>query len=57
MRNIEDIVRLTERRLLEERLVRRGDVVGIVAGTPFSVGGTTNFMKFHLIGSATGKKR
>jgi len=24
--------------------------VGIVAGTPLFVGGTTNFMKFHVIG-------
>jgi pyruvate kinase len=48
---LEDLIRVTERRLLEEHLVRRGDVVGIVAGTPFGVGGTTNFMKFHLIGS------
>jgi pyruvate kinase len=47
----EDLVKVTEKRLLEERLVSRGDVVGIVAGTPFSVGGTTNFMKFHVIGS------
>lgn len=49
---LEDLIRLTEKRLLEEHLVRRGDVVGIVAGTPFGVGGTTNFMKFHVIGSA-----
>ena len=40
-----------ERRLLEEGLVRRGDIVGIVAGMPFGVGGTTNFMKFHVVGS------
>ena len=25
-------------------------VVGMVAGTPLGVGGTTNFMKFHIIG-------
>jgi hypothetical protein len=31
--------------------VRKGDVVGIVAGTPFNVGGTTNFMKFHVVGT------
>jgi pyruvate kinase len=49
--NIEDLIRVAEKRLLEERLVQRGDVVGIVAGTPFFVGGTTNFMKFHVIGS------
>ena len=44
-------MRAAEKRLLEEGLVKRGDVVGIVAGTPLFVGGTTNFMKFHVIGS------
>jgi pyruvate kinase len=48
---IEELVLVAEKRLLEERLVKHGDVVGIVAGTPLFVGGTTNFMKFHVIGS------
>jgi len=43
---------IAEQRLLEERLVRKGDVIGIVAGTPMGVRGTTNFMKFHVIGGA-----
>ncbi len=51
VKNIEELVQATEKRLLEEGLVKRGDVVGIVAGTPLFVGGTTNFMKFHVIGS------
>jgi pyruvate kinase len=50
VRNIDEMAALAERRLLEEKLVRRGDVVGIVAGTPFGIGGTTNFMKFHVVG-------
>jgi pyruvate kinase len=49
--SIEELVLVAEKRLLEEHLVKRGDVVGIVAGTPLFVGGTTNFMKFHVIGS------
>jgi pyruvate kinase len=40
--------------LLEEKLVRKGDVIGIVAGTPFGVVGTTNLMKFHVVGSNGG---
>src|SRR5258706_7545829 len=32
--NIEELVLVTEKRLLEESLVKRGDVVGIVAGGP-----------------------
>ena len=55
--NIEELVRTTEKRLLEEHLVQPGDVVGIVAGTPLFVGGTTNFMKFHVIGSDEEKIR
>lgn len=59
IRSLEDLEEMAERRLLEEGLVRNGDVIGIVAGTPFNVGGTTNFMKFHVVGtpvngSATG---
>jgi pyruvate kinase len=50
VKNIEGLVRAAEKRLLEEGLVKHGDVVGIVAGTPLFVGGTTNFMKFHTIG-------
>jgi len=57
-RNIRDVQKvdglpvLAEKRLLEERLVRKGDVIGIVAGTPMGIRGTTNFMKFHVIGGA-----
>jgi pyruvate kinase len=47
---IDTLAALTEKKLLRERLVRKGDVIGIVAGTPMGVRGTTNFMKFHVIG-------
>ncbi len=50
VRNIDGLAALAEKRLLEEKLVRQGDVVGIVAGTPLGIRGTTNFMKFHVIG-------
>jgi pyruvate kinase len=49
-RKIDGLAALTDKRLREERLVRKGDVVGIVAGMPMGVRGTTNFMKFHIIG-------
>lgn len=55
-RNIQDVKKVdgltavAEKRLLEERLARKGDVIGIVAGTPMGIRGTTNFMKFHVIG-------
>jgi len=52
IRKIDGLATLAEKRLLEERMVRKGDIIGIVAGTPMGVCGTTNFMKFHVIGSA-----
>jgi pyruvate kinase len=50
---IDGLAAIAEKRLLEERLVRRGDVIGIVAGTPMGIRGTTNFMKFHVIGATS----
>jgi pyruvate kinase len=47
---IDGLAAIAEKRLLEERLVRQGDVIGIVAGTPMGIRGTTNFMKFHVVG-------
>jgi pyruvate kinase len=47
---VDGLASVAEKRLLEERLVRKGDVIGIVAGTPMGIRGTTNFMKFHVIG-------
>ena len=53
IKKIDGLAAIAEKRLLEERLVRKGDVIGIVAGTPMGIRGTTNFMKFHLIGGAS----
>jgi pyruvate kinase len=47
---VDGLAAIAEKRLLEERLVCKGDVIGIVAGTPMGIRGTTNFMKFHVIG-------
>ncbi len=49
VRDIDGLADLTEKRLLEEGFVHRGDVVGIVAGTPLGSPGTTNFIKLHVI--------
>ncbi|HVS89304.1 MAG TPA: pyruvate kinase [Candidatus Acidoferrum sp.] len=48
-RKIDNLAAVSEKHLLKERLVRKGDVIGIVAGTPMGIRGTTNFMKFHVI--------
>ncbi len=50
VRKVDGLASVAEKRLLEERLVRKGDVIGMVAGTPMGIRGTTNFMKFHVIG-------
>jgi len=50
LRKVEALAEISEKRLLQEKLVRRGDTIAIVAGTPMGVRGTTNFMKFHAIG-------
>src|SRR6202050_3462424 len=42
VRNIDDLASLAEKRLLEEGLVRRGEVVGIVAGKPLGNRGQTH---------------
>ncbi len=38
-----------ERRLIEEKIVRRGDIIGIIAGTPLGAKGTTNMMRLHRV--------
>ncbi len=50
VRKIDGLAEVAEKRLLAERLVRKGDIIAIVAGTPMGVRGSTNFMKFHTIG-------
>jgi len=50
VQKVDGLAKVAEKRLVEERLVRKGDVIGIVAGTPMGIRGTTNFMKFHIIG-------
>jgi len=50
LRKVEQLAEISEKRLLRKKMVRKGDVIAIVAGTPMGVRGTTNFMKFHVIG-------
>ncbi len=44
------LTKTAEARLLEEGLVKKGDVVGLVAGTPLATSGTTNLMRLIKIG-------
>ena len=48
--DIDQLAKVAERRLQEERLVKRGDIVGIIAGTPLGTTGSTNLMRLVRIG-------
>ena len=50
VKKVDGLAQIAEQRLLEEKLVKKGDVIGIVAETPMGIRGTTNFMKFHVVG-------
>jgi len=54
LRKVDQLAEISEKRLLQEKLVRKGDVIAVVAGTPMGVRGTTNFMKFHIIDGTAG---
>jgi pyruvate kinase len=61
IRAIDQLAKIAETRLREEGVVKRGDIVGIVAGTPFGARGTTNMMRLMKIGenaprNSAGKK-
>jgi pyruvate kinase len=48
--DIDGLTQLAEKRLLEEGFVKKGEIVGIVAGTPLGIRGSTNFVKLHVVG-------
>jgi len=48
--DIDQLSRVAEARLTEEHLVKRGDIVGIIAGTPLGTTGSTNLMRLIRIG-------
>ena len=48
--DIDKLATAAEERLLEEKLVKRGDIVGVVAGTPIGATGSTNLMRLLRIG-------
>ena len=47
----EEMVKTAERELLPRGLIRKGDVLGLVAGTQFAEG-ATNFMRLHTVGES-----
>lgn len=50
VRSVDHLAQAAESRLIQEGLVKRGDVVGMIAGTPIGTRGTTNLMRLLRIG-------
>jgi pyruvate kinase len=50
IRYIDELPEIAERRLREEKLVKDGDIVGIIAGTPLGSRGSTNLLRIMRIG-------
>jgi pyruvate kinase len=48
--SVEELAEIAEKRLRKEGLVKTGDVVGLVAGTPFGAKGTTNLIRIIRVG-------
>jgi pyruvate kinase len=48
--DIDKLAATAEKRLLQEKLVKRGDIIGVVAGTPIGTTGSTNLMRLLRIG-------
>lgn len=51
LQNTDDMVFEVEKALLNERFVKNGDLIVIIACSPLSLRGKTNLMKIHEIGS------
>lgn len=49
--DISDVAAVTDVLLQEQGLAERGDTIIIVAGTPLAVGGITNILQLHCVGS------
>jgi pyruvate kinase len=48
--DIDKLAKTAERRLKQENLVKDGDIVGVIAGTPLGTRGSTNLMRLVRIG-------
>lgn len=50
---IDEMIKVVVREAREHELVEKDDMIVIIAGVPFGVGGQTNFLKIHRIGEAS----
>ena len=55
-KSAEEMVKTAEKELLHRKIVRKGDVLGLVAGTRLAEG-ATNFMRLHTVGKSDSPER
>ena len=48
--NTDEMIFKSEKVLLKNGIVRKGDSIVIIASSPFALGGKTNIMKLHKVG-------
>ena len=53
--NIDHLVRVVESMLVRLKWVQQGDLICVIAGTPFQVAGKTDLIKLHTIGEDTAR--
>jgi pyruvate kinase len=51
--DIDDLVKVVESMLVRLKWVQKGDLICVIAGTPFQVAGKTDLIKLHTIGEDT----
>jgi len=49
VRHVDQLTQEGERRLRREKLVKKGDIIAFVAGSPLGTKGTTNLLKLHTV--------
>ena len=47
--NTDEMIRLSEKTLLNKGIARKGDTIVIIASSPFTLGGKSNILKLHKI--------
>jgi len=50
LKSTDDVIDMSVEKALENKLIKRGDLVVITAGVPVGVVGTTNLIKVHIVG-------
>jgi len=50
IRSVDTLIRASVKDLVRDRLIRRGDTIAFVAGTPLDTPGTTNLIQFLTVG-------